>query len=145
MILRIGLVFSLFFFCGFTAEAATDRIWSALVLATKETPERPVPKSLSDFAPTIKKVFGYTSLYLLGEKKRDLVSGGEQWLVPTDDFFFKVKCLSQDPTSYQLEIELYRKKELLLTTKAKLARDAPLYIRGPQWGAGQLIFLLEVR
>jgi hypothetical protein len=26
-----------------------------------------------------------------------------------------------------------------------LARDAPLYIRGPAWGKGQLIFLLEVR
>ena len=145
MILRAAIVLSLLLYGGFSAKAADDRIWSALVLATKETPERPVPDSLKDFAPTIKKVFGYGSLYVLGEKKRTLVTGGEEWLVPTDDFFFKVKCLSQDTSSYQVEIELYRKKDLLVTTQAKLARNAPLYIRGPQWGAGQLIFLLEVR
>ncbi len=144
MMLRAVIVLSLLLCGGFSAKAE-DRIWSALVLATKETPERAVPESLRDFAPTIKKVFGYGSLYVLGEKKRSLVTGGEEWLVPTDDFFFKVKCLSQDTASYQLEIELYRGKELLVTTQAKLARNAPLYIRGPQWGAGQLIFLLEVR
>ena len=98
-----------------------------------------------EFAPTIKKIFGYNSLYLLGEKKRDLVSGGEQWLVPSKEFFFKVQCLSRGATSYTLRIELYRDKGLLVTTEAKLAKDAPLYIRGPAWGRGQLIFLLEVR
>lgn len=144
MILRLALVLTLLFGASLSARAE-DRVWSALVLATKETPERPVPEALTDFAPTIKRVFGYSSLYLLGEKKRAIVAGDEEWLVPTDDFFFKVKCLAQDTSSYQLEIELYRKKDLLVTTKAKLARNAPLYIRGPQWGAGQLIFLLEVR
>ena len=144
MILRLPLFLALL--CGVALSArAEDRVWSALVLATKETPERPVPESLKEFAPTIKRVFGYPSLYLLGEKKRAIQAGGEEWLVPTDDFFFKVKCLSQDASSYQMEIELYRKKDLLVTTQAKLARNAPLYIRGPQWGEGQLIFLLEVR
>ena len=144
MMVRAAIVLALLL-CGCFSAKADDRIWSALVLATKETPDRPVPDSLADFAPTIKKVFGYGSLYVLGEKKRSLVTGGEEWLVPTDDFFFKVKCLSQDTASYQLEIELYRGKQLLVTTKAKLGRNAPLYIRGPQWGTGQLIFLLEVR
>lgn len=127
------------------ARADGDRIWSAIVLATKEEPPQPLPESLTDFAPTIKKVFGYNSLYLLGQKKRDLVSGGEEWLVPTKDFFLKVQCLAREETSYKLRIELYRESKLLVTTEAKLARDAPLYIRGPNWGKGQLIFLLEVQ
>ncbi len=127
------------------AKAEGDRIWSALLLATKEDPPGPVPKALEKFAPSIRKIFGYNSLYLLGEKKRDLISGGEEWLVPSKEFFFKVQCLSQEETSYLLRIELYRDKNLLVTTEAKLARDAPLYIRGPAWGKGHLIFLLEVR
>ncbi len=126
-------------------RADGDRIWSALVLAANENPERPVPKSLADVAPTIKKVFGYSSLYLLGEKKRDLVSGGEGWLVPSREFFFRVQCLALEDTFYKLRIELYRGEKLLLTTEVKLAKDAPLYIRGPMWGEGQLIFLFEVR
>jgi hypothetical protein len=126
-------------------RAEGDRIWSALVLATKENPPSPTPVALKEFAPAIKKTFGYNSLYLLGEKKRNLVSGSEEWLVPSKEFFLKVQCLSQGATSYTLRIELYRDKNLLLTTEAKLAKDAPLYIRGPAWGSGQLIFLLEVR
>jgi hypothetical protein len=128
---------------GVLAEG--DRIWSALVLATKENPPSSIPQALREFAPAVKKVFGYNSLYLLGEKRRDLFSGGEEWLVPSKEFFFKVQCLSQGPTSYTLRIELYRDKELLVTTEAKLAKNAPLYIRGPAWGKGQLILLLEVR
>ena len=127
------------------ARADGDRIWSALVLATRENPPKPVPEELTDVAPAIKKVFGYSSLYLLGEKKRDLVSGGEEWLVPSREFFFKVQCLAREETFYRLRIELYRGEKLLLTTEVKLARDAPLYIRGPIWGEGQLIFLFEVR
>ena len=127
------------------ARAAGDRIWSALVLATREDSPPPVPEALKEFAPAIRKIFGYNSLYLLGEKKRELYSGGEEWLVPSEEFFFKVQCLAQSATSYTLRIELYRVKDLLITTEAKLARGAPLYIRGPEWGRGQLIFVLEVR
>jgi hypothetical protein len=127
------------------AWAEGDQIWSALLLATREEPPSPVPNALEKFAPSIKKIFGYNSLYLLGEKKRDLISGGQEWLVPSKEFFFKVQCLSRGETSYSLRIELYHDKNLLLTTEAKLARNAPLYIRGPAWGRGQLIFLLEVR
>ncbi len=127
------------------AQAAGDRIWSALVLATNEKPARPVPEKLADFSPTIRKVFGYNSVYLLGDKKRDLSAGAEDWLVPSREFFFKVQVLAKKAAAYELRIELYRGEKLLLTTEAKLAREAPLYIRGPQWGGGQLVFLLEVQ
>jgi hypothetical protein len=125
--------------------AAGDRIWSALALATVEAPAAPVPRALSGVAPTINEIFGYNSLYLLGEKKRDLFDGSEEWLIPSKQFFFKIQCLSQELTFYLVRIELYREKNLLLTTEAKLAKEAPLYIRGPQWGRGLLIFVLEVR
>jgi len=127
------------------AVQASDDIWSALVLATNETPPAEIPKPLKSFFPTIKKVFGFNSLYLLGQKKRGLDDGPDQWLVPSRDFFFQVTCLAQEPTHYHLRITLFRGKELLLTTEAKLARAAPLFIRGPQWGSGQLILLIEVR
>jgi hypothetical protein len=48
-------------------------------------------------------------------------------------------------TSYDLTIDLYAKEKLILTSRVRLARDAPLYIRGPQWGNGQLIYILEIR
>ncbi len=128
-----------------SARADGDSIWSALVLATKEETPRPAPDQLEEIAPTLKKVFGYNTFYLLGDKKKSLVTGGEEWLIPSEEFFVKVKCLSRDPAHYNLAIDLYRGEKLLVTTQARLAKDAPLIIRGPQWGRGQLVFVLEVR
>lgn len=141
-----SVLVALLLLCGaVSARADGDRIWSAFLLATRENPAKPVPKKLEQFAPTILKVFGYNTLYLLGEKKRDLVTGGEEWLVPSKEFFMKVQVLERQPTLYRLKLELYRDKDLLVTTEVVLAKDAPLYIRGPQWGGGQLVFLLEVQ
>ena len=144
--MRVLLLACLFLGIGVAGVHANgDRIWSALVLATNENPARPVPEKLEDFAPTIRKVFGYNSLYLLGEKKRDLYSGGEEWLVPSREFFFKVQVLAREASAYKVRLELYRDQKLLLASDARLAKSAPLYIRGPQWGGGQLVFLLEVQ
>ena len=115
--------------------AAGDRIWSALTLATIEPSAASVPESLKKLAPAINEIFGRTIASIWSaRKKRDLFHGSEEWLIPSKEFFFKVQCLSQELTSYLLRIQLYRQKTLLVTTEAKLAKDAPLYIRGPQWG-----------
>lgn len=124
---------------------AADQIWSALALATNESPPKPAPRALEKFAPTIGSVFGYNSLYLIGQKKRVLSTGTDEWLIPSEKLFFQVTALAREPSHYLLRIGLFREKELLLCTEVRLARDTPLYIRGPQWGRGQLILLLEVR
>ena len=139
------LAFAFALLAAGASHAQGDRIWTALVKASHETPALPPPRSLERVAPTLEKIFGYNSFELLGQKKKDLAAGGEQWLVPTKEFFFRVRCLSRDETSYRMSIELYREKDLLVTTEVQLARDAPLYIRGPQWGRSQLIFILQVQ
>lgn len=130
---------------GMGVVQASNGVWSALVLATNETPARPVPAKLEPFAPTIKKVFGYNSLYLLGDRRKEIDSGTEDWLVPSEDFFFQLTCLRREESHYAIRLELFRDKSPLLTSEVRLARNAPLYIRGPQWGDGQLILLLEIR
>ena len=54
------------------AYAAGDRIWSALALATIEHPAAPVPQRTQGTRSGNQEIFGYNSLYLLGEKKREL-------------------------------------------------------------------------
>jgi hypothetical protein len=124
---------------------AGDNIWAALVLGTNEHPPKPVPKELAAYAGGLREIFGVNSLYLLGYKKRKIVKGGEEWIVPTKAVFLKVRCLDRGAASYTLQLELYVKKRLVVTSKVKLARGAPLYIRGPEWGRGRLVFILEVR
>ncbi len=124
---------------------AGDRIWSAVLLATREIPPQPIPGKLADFEETLQSVFGYNSFYLLGEKTKDIKCGTTEWLVPSKRIFMKTSVLESSATGYRMRIELYDNKELLVTTEAKLARDAPLYIRGPQWGKGQIVAILKVR
>jgi hypothetical protein len=131
---------------GFVASAgAEDRIWTGLVLATNERPPKPTPKLLEPFVPGLKAIFGYNTLYLLGEKRKAIRRGSEEWLVPSEKLYLKMRCTGQSPTAYTVQLELYLKKSLMVTSEVKLARDAPLYIRGPQWGQGQLVFILEVQ
>lgn len=124
---------------------ADDNIWAALVLGTNEHPPKAGPKELAPYAPGIKTIFGVNTLYLLGYKKREIVKGGEEWIVPTKAVFLKVRCLDRGAASYTVQLELYVKKRLVVTSKVKLARGEPLYIRGPEWGRGRLVFILEVR
>lgn len=124
---------------------AEDRIWAALVLATNETPPKPTPEPLSNFAPDLQKIFGYNSFYVLGEKRKRICENTEEWIVPSKEVFLHLACVGQDVASYELTLDLYAHKKLVLTSRVKLARGAPLYIRGPQWGRGQLIYILEIR
>ncbi len=122
-----------------------DRIWTALVLATQETPPREVAPELEPFVNGLKTVFGYNSFYLLGDKRKRIGKGTEEWLVPTKEFSLRMRCTDRDAVSYTVALELFLKEGVVVNSEVKLARNAPLYIRGPQWGKGQLIFILEVR
>lgn len=127
------------------AARAEDAIWAALVLATNEHPARPTPKELAPFAGGLKTVFGYNSFYLLGDKTKRIGPGTVGWIVPTKKVFLKVRGVARKENFYALQLELYLRKKLIVTSDVKLGRGAPLYIRGPAWGRGRLIFVLEVR
>ena len=124
---------------------AEDAIWSALVLGTIEHPGKPAPVDLEPFIGGLKPVFGFNTFYLLGAKKKQIRKGSAEWIVPTKEVFLKVRCLDRSETAYRVQLELYVRKKIVVTSEVKLARGAPLYIRGPSWGKGRLIFILEVR
>lgn len=130
---------------GVPTTRAEDAIWAALVLATNEKPPKPVPKELGPFARSLKTVFGYNTFYLLGNKTKRLGPGSDVWIVPTKKVFLKVRNVARKENFYVLQLELYVKKKLVVTSDVKLGRGSPLYICGPAWGRGRLIFILEVR
>lgn len=124
---------------------AQDRIWSALVLATNENPEKPVPEILKPFAAEMRQIFGYNSFYVLGEKRQKVKEGDSEWILPSKEVFLHLTALNKDVATYEMSLDLYASKKLTLTSRVRLARGAPLYIRGPQWGNGQMIYILEIQ
>src|SRR5688500_5715453 len=74
-----------------SAHAADERIWAALVLASGSPNPKPPAPELVPFAGKIRKFFGYNQVELIGSAAKPMGGEGEQWLVPSQNFWLKIK------------------------------------------------------
>ena len=127
-----------------TGQAAT--VWSGLVMARNAAQPTPVPAQLDPIEGTLKGAFGYNQFEIIGEATKTLKSGEEDWLASSKFFSLHVDAKGETPqASYLLNLKLYKEKELLLETDAKLSKRSPLVIKGPLVGDGQLLLVLVVQ
>jgi hypothetical protein len=165
MPVRAALALFAVLICGALAYAATEglaskvvatqpqpagnSIWSALVLATNAASPDPAPAELREFAPRLKRVFGYNQFELIGSASNEIGDRAESWLVPSQSFWFGLKArraVSKETRGgYLLSLQLFQDKRPLVDTEVKLAPGSPLFIRGPEYGKGQLIIVLQVQ
>lgn len=126
-----------------------DRVWSGLVFATNAANPKDAPVELREFAPRLKRVFGYNQFELAGSAAKTIDDDGEGWLVPSQNFWLSVRArpaMSKEARGgYLLNLLLYHDQRPLVDTEAKLAPGSPLFIRGPACGKGQLIIVLQVQ
>ena len=129
--------------------AAVDKIWSAVVLATNPPTPKDPPPELREFTARLKRVFGYSQFELIGAAAEKIDEQNESWLVPSQSFWLSVKArramAKEARGGYLLNLQLFHDKRPLLETEAKLAPGSPLFIRGPEYGHGQLIIVLQVQ
>lgn len=123
---------------------ADDDTLAALILATNEKSPRPLTGKLEPFGADLERIFGYNSFYVLGTDQENIYMGNEEWFVPSEEFFVKITILEQLKAHYRLQVDLFQRKKLLVSSEVELAMDAPVYIRGPQWGKGQLVMVVSV-
>lgn len=131
-------------------KPATDgKVWGALVYATDKpeggTTEKP-PASLADLPQRLGKVFPYKHYEILGQHLQDVFREYESWVVPSKDLFLKVD--SKGPASsggVNLHLQFWRDQQVLVKTDAVLRSGSPLFIGGPKWREGRLIFVLVLQ
>lgn len=137
-----------------TASAAggsgeQSRIWSAVVIARNASSPKEAPAELREFAPKLKRVFGYNQFELFGSASNAIGDRAESWLVPSQNFWLGVKARRANSKEarggYLLDLQLFQDKRPLVDTEAKLAPGSPLFIRGPEYGSGQVIIVLQVQ
>ena len=121
-----------------------DVLYGALVLATKSEHPQPTPDALKSEAEDMQKIFGYNEFRLLGEKRKAVPTGNEDWLVVSRQFILNVDTLRKIAGGYALALQLKEEDRLLIGADVKLRRDHPLFIRGPFVGDGQILILLTV-
>jgi hypothetical protein len=127
------------------ALQAAQTVWSGLVIAENVTEPQPVPSELTRIEGLLKKFFGYNQFKVIGQSQKTLKTGQEDWLATSKFFGLHVDARGETEAGYVLNLKLYKEKELLLETEAKLSKRSPLVIKGPQVGGGQLLLVLIVQ
>ena len=127
------------------ALQAAQTVWSGLVIAENVAEPQPVPSELTRIEGLLKKFFGYNQFKVIGQSQKTLKTGQEDWLATSKFFGLHVDARGETEGGYVLNLKLYKEKELLLETEAKLSKRSPLVIKGPQVGGGQLLLVLVVQ
>jgi hypothetical protein len=127
------------------ASQAAEKVWSGLVMAENVTEPQPIPSELTRIEGLLKRFFGYNEFQVIGQSQKTLRTGQEDWLAMSKFFGLHVDARGETQGGYVLNLKLYKEKELLLETEAKLSKRSPLVIKGPQVGGGQLLLVLVVQ
>jgi len=127
-----------------SAQAA-QTVWSGLVIAENVAQPAPMPPELIRIEQTLKELFGYNQFQVIGQSRKTLKTGEEDWLASSKYFALHVDARGETEAGYVLNLKLYKENELLLETDTKLSKRSPLVIKGPQVGGGQLLLVLVVQ
>src|SRR6476620_10826973 len=65
-------------------------VWSGLVVAENVEKPQPIPSELSSFEKTLKDLFGYNQFQVIGESRKTLKTGDEDWLAASKHFSLHV-------------------------------------------------------
>ena len=122
-----------------------ETVWSGLVIAENVSQPQPIPTELTRIEHPLKHLFGYNQFQVIGQSRKALKTGQEDWLATSKFFGLHVDARGETEAGYVLNLKLYKEKELLLETDAKLSKRSPLIIKGPQVGGGQLLLVLVVQ
>jgi hypothetical protein len=143
----LAVVISVFVLTMTTAPAsqAAEKVWSGLVMAENVRKPQLIPPELTRIEGLLKKFFGYNEFQVIGQSQKILKTGQEDWLATSKFFGLHVDARGETQGGYVLNLKLYKEKELLLETEAKLSKRSPLVIKGPQVGGGQLLLVLVVQ
>ena len=128
---------------------ATDgHVWGALIFATNESEKltggkEPEHADLPKLHERLAKVFPYKHFEVLGQHRQDIFREYESWIVPSQDLFMKID--SKGPAENEglnLHLQVWRRHQVLVKSDAILRKDSPLFIGGPPWKNGRLIFVV---
>jgi opacity protein-like surface antigen len=126
------------------SAVASETVWSGLVMANNAPEPTPIPAELNRFEGTLKQLFGYNQFQVIGESRKTLKTGEEDWLAKSKYFSLHVDSKAAKHNAYSLNLQLFQEDKLLVKTDVELKKASPLVIKGPQVGDGQLVLLLVI-
>lgn len=131
------------------ARTAVDgKVWGALIYASNgeaASLAEGVPAELKDLPERLGKVFEFTRFEVIGQHTQDVLRQYESWVVPSKDLFLKVDSKGPVDGEHQamnLGVQFWQGENVLVKTDVVLRRESPLFVGGPKWRDGRVIFVL---
>ncbi|MFO1483961.1 MAG: hypothetical protein U1F71_11430 [Verrucomicrobiaceae bacterium] len=128
--------------------ATEGKVWGALIFAANEKGQLTgagdqEPSRLKNLNERLSKVFSFKHFEILGQHQQDIFREYESWVVPSRDLFLKIDSKGPaDNGGVNLHLQVWREQQVLVKSDAVLRPDSPLFIGGPKWKDGRLIFVL---
>ena len=129
-------------------HATEGHVWGALIFATNDASQltgakEPIHAELPRLNERLAKVFPFKHFEILGQHRQDIFREYESWVVPSRDLFMKIDSKGPaDKGGVNLHLQVWREQQVLVKSDAVLRKDSPLFISGPPWKEGRLIFVL---
>lgn len=128
---------------------ATDgRVWGALIYAVNGADKlsgnaaKP-PAALANLNQKLEKVFPFSHFEIIGQHTQEVLREYESWVVPSTDLFLKIDSNGPAPEGgVNVHLQFWQQEQVLIKTDALLRPKSPLFISGPKWRDGQLLFVL---
>jgi hypothetical protein len=134
---------------SFDKAAKDGSVWGALVFANNDQEPKAGAKVAEDFpdlAKRLGKVFPYKNFEVLGQHTQVVFREYESWVVPSKDVFLKVDSKGAAINGgLNLHLQFWQGQQVLVKTDTRLQPNSPLFIGGPKWRDGQLIFVLLLK
>ncbi|MGH7936515.1 MAG: hypothetical protein ACREF8_05865, partial [Chthoniobacterales bacterium] len=108
------------------SASAVEKVWSGLVVATNVRKPQPPPPEMRPFESTLRRTFGYNQFELIGQSRKVLRNGEENWMASSKHFSLHVDARGAVRDGYRLKLVLFQDHSVLLETDATLTKSSPL-------------------
>ena len=131
-----------------TSAARDGQVWGALVYASDKQPAEKAdpPAEFPNLSARLAKAFPYKHFQVLGQHSQDIFREYESWVVPSKDLFVKLDSKGAAKNGgIKLNIQFWQGQQVLVKSDTELLPNSPLFIAGPKWRDGRLVFVLVLK
>jgi hypothetical protein len=145
---RLKLLVLLLVFTGLSRGVglAEEKIWIGLYLAENGPPPVGAMLAPEKLHHQLHEVFGFRHYELVKAQEVELRNEWEQWFVPRRDFFIRLEPQRRQPGEPRfINYDIYKDGFIVAKGRYEPHAETPLFINGPDFKQGRLIFVLEAR
>src|SRR5438067_2826591 len=93
---------------------AAETVWSGLVIAENVAQPESIPPELTRIERLLKELFGYNQFQVIGQSRKTLKTGEEDWLASSKYFALHVDAWGETEVGYVLNLKLFMEQVILL-------------------------------